>query len=242
LRNFLDPARSLLAERLDRSWRNGVAHVHKLILARMGPNPEQKDTPEWWRSFADALGDPATPFPEWGRLLHLIARLRDPAAPNPVAELAAFLRRDSFELNLQGFDLLLPRDPSLGKLTPTGPFVLTVTPRGGTAVGKSFRHSGDGAAVGSATSYGFRAETKDKLTYRPGDGLRAEVPVRAGGQDFKLVWETTRTNTYQFDKLAEKPRLVKPGGGSELAPGVRLTPDADSTLPRVPVLFPDVRR
>ena len=33
---------------------------------------------------------------------------------------------------------------------------------------------------GSATSYRFLPDGGGKLTYRPGDELRAEVPVRSG--------------------------------------------------------------
>jgi len=207
----------------------------------MGADPQQKDTPEWWRATADALGDPATPFPEWGRFLHILARLRNATAPNPVAELAAFLRQTKFDMNLQGFDLVLPPDLGLGKVAPAGGLTIAITARGGGAtVTRSFKQAGPGIREGAGTSYRFAVEGDSKLTYRPGDELKAELPVRVGTQDFKLVWESPASQAFQFDKLRHEPRLVKPGGTSEPGTGVRLTPTAVSSIPNLPVLFPDV--
>jgi uncharacterized protein (DUF2267 family)/energy-coupling factor transporter ATP-binding protein EcfA2 len=231
VRNFPDPARSLVADRLDRSFRTGARHVQELLRARVGA-----DTLEDWRKLADVLGDPATPFPEWGKLLHLIARLRDPAAPNPVGELTAFLRRESFDIDPTEFTVLIPPDLGLDKVTPAGPLAVTVG-----AATRTFKPAGDGVREGPATRYRFAADG-GKLTYRPGDELRAELPVRVGAQEAKLVWDTPGPRAYQFDKLAREPRLVKPGGASEPAAGVRLTPTPDAALPRLPVLFPDVRK
>src|SRR5262249_20892718 len=80
LRNFPDSA--ALAERLDRFFKTGTKHVQALIRAKMGGNPEQRDTPEGWRAVAEALREPA--FLDWGKLLHLLIRLRDPKARDPV--------------------------------------------------------------------------------------------------------------------------------------------------------------
>lgn len=242
LRNFPDPGRSVLAERLERSFKTGTRHVHALIRGKLGPDIEQKDTPENWRALADTLGDPASPFPEWGRLLHLLARLQNPAAPNPVSELVAFLRQPKFELDLHGFELVIPLDVSLDRVVPSGPFVLSLTPRVGSAVSRQFKQVGAGRREGSAMRYLFEADGDRKLTYHPGDELRAELVLRAGNQEYKLVWESGNSRTFQFDHLLREPRLVKPGGSSEPATGVRLIPSTDSVLPRMPVLFPELKR
>jgi hypothetical protein len=234
LSNFPDPGRSLLAERLERSFQTGARHVQALLADRVGA-----DTPEGWRNVADALIDPA--FADWGRLLHLMLRLRDPGAPNPVAELAAFLRATKFDLDLRGFDLLIPPDLALDKVAPSGSLTVTITPKGGAASSRRFKQSGAPTREGSATSYHFIPEESGKHAYHPGDELRAEVPVRAGAQEMKLVWETGGTKTYQFDRLAREPRLGK-ATGTEAATGVKLTPSAGSILPRLPALFPDVKK
>jgi hypothetical protein len=241
-RNFPDPARSLLAERLERSFRTGARHVHALIRAKMGPDPKQADTPMWWRDLSREVVKPGSAFAEWGRLLHLLARLRDPAASEPIDELASFLRQEKFDLDLRGFDLSIPLDLSIDKIAPAGPFVITITPKGGTAVTKQFKQSQEGVREGSATTYRFASDGDAKLTYQPGDELRAELPLKVGTKEFKLVWDTTASRTFQFDKLAHDPKLVKAAGASETATGVRIAPTSGSTMPRLPALFPDVRK
>ncbi len=240
LSNFPDPGRAILADRLDRSFRTGARHVHALILARIGSNAETKDTPDGWRAVADGLIDPA--FADWGRLLHLLLRLRDPAATNPVTELAAFLRTTKFDLDLKGFDLLIPPDLSLDKVVPSGPLTVAVTPRTGGSAVQRFKQSGTAVREGSAMSYRFLGEGNRKLTYQPGDELRVEIPVRSGTQELKLVWEVGGTKTYQFDRFNREPRLVKANGNSEPATGVRLTPTEGSSVPRLPALFPELKK
>jgi hypothetical protein len=242
LRNFRDPAApSELADGLDRTLRTGERHVQALLRARMASDPDHKDTPAWWRATANTLGDPATAFPDWGRFLHLVARLRSTGEPNPVAELAAFLRQDKFDMNLAGFDLWLPLDLGLGKVAPAGPISITVV-HSGTPTTRTFKQTGNGVREGAGTNFRFTVEGDGKLTYRPGDELRAELPVKVGTQDYKLMWEATESQTFQFDKLTHEPRLVKPGGGSEPGAGVRLKPLPGTTLPRLPSLFPDVKK
>ena len=233
LRNF--PDTTTLKEHLDQSFKTGARHVQSLLRAKIGPDAAQKDNPDGWRAVAELLGDPA--FADWGKFLHLFVRLRDSAAPDPVRELAKFLREPSFEFDLGKFEMVIP-DVGLERIAPAGLLTITVTPRGGTPVTRTFKRSGDG----TATSYRFTAEGDGKLKYHPGDELTAELPVRAGVQEFKLVWEATATKTYQFDKLSHEPRLVKAGGVSEPATGVKIVPSTPAALPRLPALFPDLRK
>ena len=192
---------------------------------------------------ADSLGEPA--FRDWGRLLHLLARLDDPAAANPVSELVAFLgpkvKDRAFPLDLPGFELAIPLELRVPRLEPAGPLTVTLTPRGGgQPVAKAFK-PGDGTQQGLVMVYRYRPEAGDRFTYRPGDGLKVEAAVRSGDQRFVLLWSVGGTETFQFDRLAREPRLTR-DATSEPATGVRLTPTGEATLPRVPVLLPDVRR
>jgi hypothetical protein len=241
LRNFPEPGRTELSKRVQRSFAVGAQHVRRLILARTGPNPVAKDNAAGWREVAAVLGEPV--FREWGRLLHLLARLSDPRAADPVAELTAFLRADKFEFDLKGFEVAIPVDLRERKVVPDGPLKVTLTPRGGPPVVREFAHSptDEGTRQGSVWLYRFTPPADPKLVYHPGDGLTAELPVRVGGQSLRLVWEAGGTNTFQFDRLAREPRLVRPGSPPERAEGVRLTPAEGSAFPRVPVLLPDVR-
>jgi hypothetical protein len=198
-----------------------------------------EDTPEGWKRLADALIDPA--FADWGRLLHLMLRLRNPLATNPVAELAAFLRAASFILDLRGFDLIIPPDLGLEKVVPSGPFSLTATRPGGAATTLIFKQAGAPQSAGSALSYRFLPESGGKLIYHPGDELRAEVPVRSGTQGMKLVWEAGGPKTYQFVRIEREPRLAK-ATGTEAATGVKLAPIAGSAVPKLPALFPELKK
>ena len=242
LQNFPDPGRTILSERLDRCFKTSIRLVQSLILARLGPNWMQSDTPEGWRKLATALTDATTPFPICGPLLHVYVQLRNPSGANPVLELAAFLRTPSFEFNLRGFDLVIPVDLALEKLTPNGPLTVTTTRRGEPGIAKRFNLVDDGVRSGSTTAYRLAIEGDGKLTYLPGDGMRAEMPVRSGTQEFKIIWEPQGTRTYQFDLFDREPRLVKNAGSSEPAVGVKLTPSKESILPRIPALFPELRR
>jgi hypothetical protein len=237
LSNFPDPGRGRLAEKLEQSLQTGTRHVHSLLTPRLGGMGD--DTPEGWKKLADALIDPA--FADWGRLLHLMLRLRNPAATNPVADLAAFLRAPSFELALSGFDLLIPPDLSLDRVTPSGALTVAITSPGGGAETLRFKLSGEPQRKDSAMSYRFLPESSGKLTYRPGDELRVEAPVRSGMQEMKLVWESGGPKTYQFVRLEREPRLVK-STGTEAATGVKLTPIAGSVVPKLPVLFPELKK
>lgn len=241
LQNFPDPGRTILVERLDRCFKTGIRLVQSLILARLGPDWKQHDTPDDWRKLATTLTDTTTPFPDWGRLLHLYAKFRNPSAANPVLELAAFLRTPSFELNLRGFDLVIPVDLGLEKVMPNGPLTLTTTRKGEPASTKRFKVADEGVRSGSITTYRLTVDGDGKFTYLPGEGMRLELPVRSGTQEFKIVWEAQGTQSYQFELFDHEPRLVK-NTGSEPAVGVKLTPSSESILAHIPVLFPELRR
>jgi hypothetical protein len=168
-------------------------------------------------------------------LLHLIARLRNPDATNPVVELINFLRQGKFELNLLGFEL---RNPSLEGLVPLGSLLVTHF-RGEMEIAKKqFKISGND----SANHFYFSPEEDSKIIYLPGDNIRAELAVRLGNQAFKLVWDTGPTKSFQFDRLEGEPRLIRPDGRSEPATNVKLSPKAGSTVPRLPILFPGLQR
>lgn len=231
LSEFPDPGRSLLAVRARASALNGAVAVRGLVRQQLGA----ADTPEAWARVADGLA--ARPFTDWGRLLHILARLEAPRAADPVAELAAFLRTPEFKLDLRGAEVSIPLSLRVPAVVPAGPLTLTLVPRaGGTPVVRSHPPAGEPRPRDLATVHSFGPA--EPLVYRPGDGLRAELPVRSGGQAYTLVWDAAGTRTFQFDALAREPRLVRDGAPPEPATGVTLAPAAGSALPSVPALLP----
>lgn len=239
---FPDPARTLLRQKLDGLMHNGVGHVRHLIRGRLGADPSRNDTPAWWRSFTATLTDPSTPFPDWGRLLHLIARLREPTATNPVTDLARFLSREQFEVKPTGFDLYLPADLSLDRVVPTGPLVIRLKPVRGKDREQSwtFRPAGPGIRQAGGTAYRLVPDEPVAFTYIPGDELRGEIPLRGGGRELRLVWASGATLSFQLDRLTRAPLAVWSDGRTEPAPTARLTPLEDAAWPAVPVLLPDL--
>jgi hypothetical protein len=242
LRNFSESGRAELSRVVQRSFANGVRHVQRLIVSRMGANPALKDTVAGWKEVAAFLGEPM--FREWGRLLYLLARLSEPRAPDPVSDLAAFLRSDRFDLDVKGFELTIPEDlRGAQKVIPDGPLKITLTSSGTAPLVREFtrRPTDAGSRRDAVWVYHFTPTTDGKTVYRPGDGLTAELPVRVGGQPLRLVWEVGGTATFQIDRLTREPRLVRSGSSPERAEGVRLTPTEGSVVPRIPVLLPEVR-
>jgi hypothetical protein len=233
VRNFPDPARSDLSARLKKSFDTGVRHVQKLMKV--------EDTKEGWKALAATLNEPV--YRDWGRLLHLLARLQDPAAPDPVSELSKFLAdlgTKKFELDFRaGLSLSIPLDLTAGldRVEAVGPLTISVTH--GQEPAKTFKFAVQkGEPRGTATVYRLVPESPGKIAYYAGDDLRAELPVKAGAQMLALQWETGSSNTFRFDRLTRTPRLTKSTGGTEPATGVKLTPVAPNAIPQFPVLMP----
>ena len=164
-----DPARSDLAARLKKSFDTGARHVHKLMKVQ--------DTKEGWKALAATLDEPA--YRDWGRLLHLLARLQDPSAPDPVSELSKFLAdldTRKFELDFRdGLSLSIPLDLTAGldRVEAVGPLAITVAH--GQEL-KTFKFAVQkGEPRGSATVYQLTPESPGRIAYYPGDDLRAEL-------------------------------------------------------------------
>jgi hypothetical protein len=231
LQHFRDPARSELAARLAKSFDAGARHVRKLL------NPE--NSVAGWKAAAARLDEPA--FRDWGQLLHLLARLQEPTAPNPVTEMASFLLAldaKTYDIDVPAFDLVVPLELTVGfeRVVPAGPFTITLA-RGQEPPVTVKYAVGAGATRDKTTVYRLTREGDAKLAYRAGDDLRAELPVEAGRQALRLVWEAGGSNTFRFDRLSHEPRLTRAGGGTDAAPGVKLVPSAASAFPKLPVLM-----
>ena len=231
LGNFPEPGRTVLANRVRESLGNGAKHVRTLLAAK-----QTADTPEGWRRLADALNEPA--IRDWGRLLHVLVRLENAQAADPVVELAAFLRTTEFPLELKGFELSVPLALRVPPVVPAGAIAITV----GESAPRTFKLAGEGITEGLNAVYRFVPEQAGAVKYRPGDGFKAELPVRSGDQRFAMTWDDGRTKAYQFDRLSREPRLVLASGTAELATGVTLTPILGSKLPRLPLLLPEMKR
>jgi hypothetical protein len=203
-----------------------------------------KETPERWKQVRDWLAA-NEPLRDWDRLALIVVRLLDPKADDPVPALVTFLGQDRFELELRGLSLHVPDDL---KKRPVGR--LAVYHRSGdeTKPTLSFRILGEGRRDPRrrVTTYTLVPEGGTALTYRPGDLLWAELPLKdtADNRDWLFTWSVCRSLVYQFERLVRPPRLHLKGQeatAGEVADGVGLTIQPERGVPRVPDLLPVVR-
>jgi hypothetical protein len=235
LANFPEPARSALAAKVHESVENGARLVRILLRNKLSG-----DTPDGWRKLASELTDPT--IRDWGKLLHALMKLENPQAIDPVSTLFIFLRSGEYWLELKALDVTIPLALRVPAIVPAGPLTITVTPPTGPPSTYSFKLVGEGTSQGLATVYQLAPESKSRIPYQSGDSFKIELPVRSGDQRFTLTWDDGPTRTFQFDRLTREPKLVPATGASEPATGVTLTPAPGSTVPRFPLLLPDVKR
>jgi hypothetical protein len=203
----------------------------------------RRETPESWKNVQRWLDDPKE-LAEWRQLVNILNRLRTPAAPDPVSELAAFLDKRSFTIALNEVRLDIPFRS------------VTFTPLPNAAISIYHpRTAGEGAALAlkldedrttrdfanGIISYFFKQADDKTVTYRPGDEFSASL---VGNGSRMLSWAIgNRSAMYQFERLAMPPRLhsvtMSPEQGSR-EDRVTLTVLAPPNgLPRVPDLMPD---
>src|SRR5262249_23952141 len=149
---------------------------------------------------------------DWRVLARVLHRLADPGAEvlDPVDELASFLGRERFDIKLTRLRLSIPRD--LG-VEPAGNLSVVHD-----AVGKSTTltlEPGEGQYNSQTrqTTYTFRATGEEAIAYRPGDGLRARLPLRKPGEAgaWAFSWISGRSRLYEFEHLERGAWLHQEG-------------------------------
>jgi hypothetical protein len=196
------------------------------------------ETPERWAAVRNWLTNPQE-LVSWRVLALVLARLHEPDPVDPVSDLASFLQKTSFALDLERLTLEIP--DSL-KVRPAPGAMLSVYLKDEEKPALRFESSGDGRhdAQRRVTTYVYRPVEGQRLTYRPGDRFLAVLPLR---DHFTLTWLRDRSAFYQFERLVRPPRLHKedqPPTQGDLAEAVRVTVAPPEGLPRVPDLVPVV--
>jgi hypothetical protein len=180
-------------------------------------------------------------FKAWSELAQGLLKLTGDTQ-DPLAELENFAKLEIFPITIQEVALALPRDMPGGPFTPNGSWILYVqNPRGITM--KRVLKLVEPIEVGQP--FRFRADDVKPLTYRPGDSLWSEVPLRDNqGNDWVLGWVGFGQlgKRYQFDRLARAPRLYrldeKPEAGKFIL-DAKLAFIPPTGVPIVPDLVPD---
>jgi hypothetical protein len=241
LANFPDAIRPELERRLRRSIDQSNRDGQRLILERLkAMNTTGKEDPADWPRIGEYLLTP--PLKDWRELTVFLAKLADPGAPDPVQTTAEFLRRTSFELEVNKLRLRIPDTLSDAPVRPNGDLVLEQRKEGVAPIRVVLRQSGEPERDRQTLVYTFAATARQTLTYRPGDRFFAELPVRKGEQDLKLTWAASRTTSFQFESLLREPRLHaldQKNIDGQLAEGV-VTTVTEGKFPSVPPMVPIV--
>jgi hypothetical protein len=209
-------------------------------LQGITPGVESVDS---WRQLRDWLDNPPE-LQAWRVLATVLARLQASDAVDPVTALAAFLKKDQFELRLSRLELDIPDNQ---KVRPAGRLVIhqqRATEANITDLTFELLDDGRHDATRPVTRFTFKPTAGTTLLYRPGDTLWADVPVKSDDQaDWMLTWTSGRSQVYQFERLAQPPRLHRkdqPNLEGKMEEDIALHVSPEGGLPTVPDLMPRV--
>jgi hypothetical protein len=205
---------------------------------------------ERWAAVQKWLASDPEELRDWRKVAAALAALRDdPPSADPVQELADFLSRDTFRIDLKELELAVPDSvgvfPELGSTleiyhpATTGDKKKPYTPA------LIFKLKDRSDYDSDLNGYRYRCVLIGEpvvLRYHPGEELSASLPL-SDRQLFTWVRGSTR---YQFDRLSRPPYLHKekqePSAGT-LFEGVQLrVVQPPRGLPMVPDLLPTTRR
>jgi hypothetical protein len=180
----------------------------------------------------------------WRVLARVLVHLSDSkrSEADPVKDLAAFLKRDVFDLDLRRLTIEIP--DRLDK-QPTDELAVYLQPAGDKHLFVKTDNKQRDAQRG-VTRYLYRAVKQASIVYHPGDVLWAELPLRdvdKRDQDWRFTWVRGRSELYQFERLARPPRLHlkdKPATEGKIVEDVTVT-ITQGSLPLVPDLMPVVK-
>ncbi len=211
------------------------------VLSQLQQAGGGEETKTRWESVRSWLRAPEE-LESWRVLASVLVRLDDPEASDPVTALAEFLAKTSFTLDVRRLTLEIPE--SLGvKPAADGRFLIYHPASSGDKPALVFEQSSDGErdAERRVWTYRFRNSEGQRLTYRPGDSLWGTLSLR---DDQSFTWVRGRSLMYQFERLAQPPRLhptKEAATAGTLEEKVRLTITPSDGLPRLPDLLPVVR-
>ena len=246
---YPEPLQRELSRRMHLAAEIGVRHVRFLLDAELQLENGRADTPEDWRR----LIDPKTgallreDFKSWGRLLQLLLSWSEPGRDeiDPIAQLAGFLKADKFALPISSIEIYLPNSLRVQVLAPDGGLRLTVAPSGGEPRVLVLKLSGEVKSDANGTTYRFvPAIPLTPLEFKPGDGLTAELMLKAGTAKYALRWTRSRTSTFAVEKLLLDPDLerLQPADNPQRTSGVRLKVLPETPGGIVPELLPTTTR
>lgn len=221
------------------AYRQLLPSGRALVETAMGSRTDGPESTARWRTALEtATGSPQ--MAAWSELARIAMRLAGDNA-DPVAELAQFLKRDQFVLDISALELVQPDGANAIRYQPTGSLTLFVQNAQGQVAKKPYR----AAEPISNQRIRFAAVDAKPLVYRPGDLMWVELGVTDPSKaDLQLTWwaNGARSKLYQFDRLNRAPRIHRIEQRAEdgkSCPGIRLEFAPPGALPAIPDLMPE---
>jgi hypothetical protein len=209
-----------------------------------------KDTTETrarWNGVLKWLEDPKE-LASWRELARVMVRLIDPkrTEADPVKDLAAFLKRDAFDLDLRQLTLEIPDRLDM---LPTDDLTLYLEVPGDDKAKKyrfEIKKNKERDAQRGVTQYLLEAANQQVIVYHVGDTFWAALPLREvdkRDQEWSLTWARGHSELYQFERLIRPPRLRpkdQPANEGKIVEDVRIIV-TEGSLPPIPDLMPVVK-
>ncbi len=222
---LLEPARALVLLKLHEAPSGDPAAPDRETRARWGP------VREWLKAPAELAG--------WRGLAWTLARLADPGAPEPVNDLASFLDKDTFSIDINSINLIIPDALEIHPLTGESLHLVLTPSSGAPQTERALNPAGEGQRVGERPyrEYLFESEPGGKLDYAPGADLYATLTL-ADRKEFR--WDRSRSRLYRFEALRLEPALLEKDKPITEGKDVQLQTRPEGGVPKVPDLMPYV--
>jgi hypothetical protein len=207
-------------------------------------NPDGRETLSSWQSLRAWINNNPGELQAWRVLATVLARLHKPDSEEPVLALAAFLSQEHFDLEMRRLQVEIPDDL---RVRPVGQLSIYQRPGEQNRPTLIYELTGDPQRDPrrQVTTYAMRPAGPTTLTYRPGDTLWAELPLKdAENRDWLFTWARSRSQVYQLERLVRPPRLHRRDQANtegKIAEGVSLNALPEHGIPSVPDLMPVVR-
>jgi hypothetical protein len=205
-----EAARGDVEQAAKTSYKPLIEAGQAVVLRRLQEaTPGGPETPKTWQIIRPWLENP-TELSAWRVLARMLERLSDLKRTDldPVADLSDFLGRATFDLSLKRLSLEVP---DALQLRPDGGLTIrhsTASSNKETRLAFTVMTDKQRDAQRGVTTYWLMPKDGSALTYRPGDDLTSELPVRdVNNREMKLTWARGRSGVYQFEHLVREPRL-----------------------------------
>jgi hypothetical protein len=236
-----DPVLKAVDVEAKANYENLLAPARELILQRLkevGAGTEE--TAARWNAVREWLAKEPEELAAWRTLALVLARLRDPEAVDPVSDLAAFLQKASFNIEIRSLTLRVPEDLNV-KLAPTAQLSVYYEKDMALVFEQEDQVERDPERRQWVYHYKLKDDKAPKqIVYRPGDAFWARLPLK---ENLVFTWARSHSALYQFQCLLREPRLHKANEANttgKIAEGAALEVVPKDGVPRIPDLLPIV--